>query len=249
MTSDNSSVLHVDKLSVGYGKIRVVHDVSFDVRSGEIFGLIGLNGAGKTSIIKTLIGLREPESGAATILGGRADDPRVRQSLAYLPERFDPPWFLTGFEFLRFSLRLYNRPYDESSVLSAISDLALDPKALRRRVQVLSKGMRQKLGLLGTILTGAPFLVLDEPMSGLDPLARVRVKESLMSCRAQGRTLFLSSHILSDMAELCDRVAILHDGRLIFCGIPSALLLQEGVSNLEQAFLSVIGASPARLSA
>lgn len=247
--SDKTAVLRVDGLSVGYGKLRVVHDVTFDVRPGEIFGLIGLNGAGKTSIIKTLIGLRPPESGAAVLFGGEPGDPHVRRSLAYLPERFDPPWFLTGFEFLRFSLRLYGRAYEDSVVLSAISDLALDPGAVRRRVQSFSKGMRQKLGLLGTVLTGAPLLILDEPMSGLDPLARVRVKESLMSCRSQGRTIFLSSHILSDLSELCDRVAVLHEGRIVFCGPPSRLLAQESETSLEQAFLSVIGASPARKSA
>lgn len=247
--SDSSLVLRVQDLCVRYGATQVVHNVSFDVRAGEIFGLIGLNGAGKTTTIKTLIGLRAPDLGTASLAGGDPSDPAVRRSLAYLPERFDPPWFLTGFEFLRFSLRLYGQVAEERAVLSAVESLALDPASLRRRVQTLSKGMRQKLGLLATVLTGAPVLVLDEPMSGLDPLARVRVKTLLADCRAQGRTVFLSSHILSDMAELCDRVAVLHQGRLVFCGSPGTLLDREKSSNLEQAFLSVIGVAPAAVCA
>lgn len=246
---DNVPILYVQELCVRYGATQVVHDVSFDVRAGEIFGLIGLNGAGKTTTIKTLIGLRAPDSGTAALTGGDPSDPSVRRSLAYLPERFDPPWFLTGVEFLRFSLRLYGQTLEDQTLLSAAESLALDPSSLRRRVQTLSKGMRQKLGLLATVLTGAPVLILDEPMSGLDPLARVKVKGLLTDCRAQGRTVFLSSHILSDMAELCDRIAIVHQGKLVFCGAPGVLLDREKGANLEQAFLSVIGVTPATICA
>ncbi len=241
MSEQGSAALRVEGLCVRYAKTRVVHDVSFDVRPGEIFGLIGLNGAGKTTIIKTVIGLRTPECGSTFLSGGDPSDPVARRALAYLPERFDPPWFLTGVEFLKFSLRLYGRTYEESAILEGAQGLALDPASLRRRVQTLSKGMRQKLGLLATVLTGAPVLILDEPMSGLDPLARARVKSLLTSCRAEGRTVFLSSHILSDLTELCDRVAVLHEGRIVFCGAPGALISRESASSLEQAFLSAIG--------
>jgi len=107
-------------------------------------------------------------------------------------------------------------------------------------VQTFSKGMRQKLGLLGTLLTGCPLLILDEPMSGLDPRARAFVKDMLRDVKAQGRTVFLSSHILSDMQELCDRVVVLHDTKFQFEGPPQGLLQVGQSDNIERAFLNVI---------
>src|SRR5690606_6663321 len=123
-------------------------------------------------------------------------------------------------EFLKFSLSLYQQPFDQDAIIRAADRLALGEEALRRRVQTYSKGMRQKLGLLGTILTNCPLLILDEPMSGLDPRARALVKEMIGEARAQGRTIFLSSHILADMDEICDRVAVLHDSEIRFTGTP-----------------------------
>ena len=213
-----SEILTLNNVSVSYGRLMAVRDVSLRVGAGEAFGLIGLNGAGKTSLIKCILGLREQQAGSIAVFGEPPASKAGRKSLAFLPERFDPPWFLTGMEFVKFSLRLYKRPFDEEAVTAAAERLALDTRALKRKVQTYSKGMRQKLGLIGTIMTGCELMILDEPMSGLDPMARALVKDMLVECGKQGRTIFFTSHILADMDEMCGRVAVLHEGELHFTG-------------------------------
>lgn len=232
--------LSIDHINVSYGKRLVLDDLSLNVASGEMFGLMGLNGVGKTTMIKSILGLRDPDQGKINIFGSDRLSMQSKQKLAYLPERFDPPWFLSGMEFIKFSLSLYKTPFNEAVVRDAAVQLALDPAVLKNRVQTFSKGMRQKLGLLATILTGCPLLILDEPMSGLDPRARASVKDMLQQVRAQGRTVFLSSHILSDMQELCDRVVVLHNTKFQYEGTPQGLLQVGQSDNIERAFLNVI---------
>jgi len=233
--------LNIDNISVSYDTVNdVISDISLQTNPGEFFGLIGLNGAGKTTLIKAILGLRSQSAGEISIFGNPCTDAQSKQNLAYLPERFDPPWFLTGIEFLRFSLKLYNQKVDDAVFYEYAEKLALDKAALKRRVQTYSKGMRQKLGLLGTVLTGCKLLILDEPMSGLDPRARTLVKDMLMEIKKEGRTIFLSSHILADMDEICDNVAVLHDGHIQFTGKPAELKKQTKCDNLERAFLHFI---------
>lgn len=232
--------LAIDRLSADYGHGPVIEDVAFEVGQGETFGLMGLNGVGKTTLIKILLGLMNASSGVAQIFGGATVSASSKERLAYLPEKFEPPPFLTGMEFVRFSLKLYNRPFSRDEVLAAADRLALDRAALDRLVGTYSKGMRQKTGLLGTILTGCPLLILDEPMSGLDPRARALVKDEIMACKRRGMTVFLSSHILADMDEVCDRVGIIHGRRLRFLGTPAELKKATGQEYLERAFLKII---------
>jgi ABC-2 type transport system ATP-binding protein len=228
------TVLSASGLSAGYGKNSVVKDITFDIQPGEIFGLIGLNGAGKTTLIKTILGLREPMGGQFTHAG--------KNRIAFLPERFDPPWFLSGFKFLKFVLKIYNKTITEEAAREKAALISLDPEALKRDVKTYSKGMRQKLGLLAAMSTGCDLIILDEPMSGLDPKARQEVKKLILNAKAQNQSVFMSSHILADMAELCDRVAVLHNNRLIFTGAPVALKKKGGDESLEKAFLNVIAA-------
>lgn len=243
-----TSFLNISSINAGYGKTNVLHDISLDIQAGETFGLIGLNGAGKTTLIKTILGLKDQASGAITVAGHKAGTDEAKKQLAYLPERFDPAWFLNAYEFMRFTLSLYGRKLDKAQADSMAQKLGLKVEYLPKRAQTYSKGMRQKLGLMATFLTGAPLLILDEPMSGLDPLARAQVKNLLIEARLQGRTCFLSSHILSDMEELCDRIAILHGGCIMFIGKPAELLAQQGKPQLEQAFLSLIGANTTQVA-
>ncbi len=239
------SALKIENLSISYGAKRVVHDVALDVRGGEFFGLMGLNGAGKTTIIKAVLGLRGAEAGDIQMMGQDAGNASARQVMAFLPERFDPPWFLSGMEFLAFSARLYGRKLDSGHVLEFADRLALDRAALGRRVQTYSKGMRQKLGILGCVVTGCPLFILDEPMSGLDPMARANVKDMLLELKARNHTIFFSSHILADMEEICDRVALLHEGTIKFVGTPAELKIAAQADNLERAFLRFIAAKNA----
>ena len=235
------STLDINNVAVSYDSVNnVISDITIQTMPGEFFGLIGLNGAGKTTLIKAVLGLRTQNSGQISIFGKPCTDLKSKKNLAYLPERFDPPWFLTGIEFLCFSLRLYNQKVDDVVFYEYAEKLALDRSALKRRVQTYSKGMRQKLGLLGTVLTGCKLLILDEPMSGLDPRARTLVKDMLMDIKKEGRTIFLSSHILADMDEICDNVAVLNDGHIQFTGKPADLKKQTKCNNLERAFLHFI---------
>jgi ABC-2 type transport system ATP-binding protein len=233
--------LSVRSVSAGYKGITVFDDVNFNVQSGEIFGFIGLNGQGKTTFIKTVLGLKDPVSGQISVLGASAGASAAKKNIAYLPEKFMPAWFMSGYEFIRFSVSLYGENVSSTQIDEMANMLSLDVNALSRKVQTYSKGMAQKLGLIATVLTGAPFLILDEPMSGLDPLARSNVKEMLLACKENGQTVFLSSHILSDLDELCDRLCVLDSGSVQYLGDPISLKKQEKKKSLEAAFLSVLG--------
>jgi|AntRauTorcE11897_2_1112592.scaffolds.fasta_scaffold03445_4 ABC-2 type transport system ATP-binding protein len=239
-TAQQKYAIRAKSVAARYDEGDVISGINFDVNRGETFGLMGLNGAGKTTFIKILLGLMEPSMGAVEIEGKTTIDPETKYKIAYLPEKFEPPSFLTGMEFVRFSLKLYKKDFNEQKVLQAADRLALDRAALYRRVHTYSKGMRQKIGLLGTLLTKCPLMILDEPMSGLDPRARARVKDEILSCRKRGITVFLSSHILADMDELCDKVGVIHDGKLKFVGTPKALKSKVGADYLERAFLTII---------
>lgn len=237
---DQEKILQVSNVDIVYGKTKVLDAVSLDIIKGETIGLIGLNGSGKTSLIKAILGLRPQTAGTISVFGQPPGNIQARAKLAFLPERFEPAWFLTGMEFLKFSLKIYGRPFDEDAMIAAAQTLSLDPAALKRRSHTYSKGMRQKLGLMGTLLTGCDLMILDEPMSGLDPRARTEVKDMIVSGKKKGQTIFLISHILADMDEICDRVAILHEGKMRYIGTPAEFKKLHKIDNLERGFLNFI---------
>lgn len=239
----DTAAIAVRNVAADYGQGRVVENISFELKAGETFGLMGLNGAGKTTLIKIILGLMEASEGSVEVFGQKTLGPEGKSRIAYLPEKFEPPAFLSGLEFIEFSLKLYRRSFKVDDVMQAADRVSLSRAALKRRVNTYSKGMRQKTGLMGTWLTECPLLILDEPMSGLDPRARAMVKDEIAACRARGMTIFLSSHILSDMDEICDRVAVLHDGGIRFTGTPQELKQKTGQEYLERAFLKSIEGS------
>lgn len=236
-----TSALKVSGVAADYGARRVITGIDFSVLPAETFGLIGLNGVGKTTLIKTVLGLKEYAEGHISIRGQDRMSEDSKNNIAYLPERFDPPWFLTGYEFVEFSLSFYKKTVTRDDVDLYADKLQLDKAALTRKMQTYSKGMRQKLGLLATFMTDCQVLILDEPMSGLDPMARSLVKNLFIEARAKGQTIVLSSHILADMDELCDRVAIIHAGVMVYLGTPAQLRAEMGGVSLEKAFLDCIG--------
>lgn len=224
-----------------YGGASVLQGVDLDVAPGELFGLVGVNGAGKTSLIKCLFDFVALDGGSIDIFGLSHREPAARRPLAFLPERFSPPYYLTGADFLRYMLKLQGLRYQSYAAADILDALELDHAALANPVRTYSKGMTQKLGLAACLLAHKDALVLDEPMSGLDPKARALLKAQLLALRARGGTAFFSSHALADIEELCDRMAILHDGRLRFVGTPAECRRIHGAASLEQAFLACIG--------
>lgn len=235
-----TATLSIESIHKSYGRQQVLNDVSMSLAKGEIFGLIGLNGVGKTTLIKTLLGLIDADKGQCRVMGHAPASVDAHKNLVYLPEKFYPSRLLTGREFLTFALSYYGLPYDHEKARGMAESLDLDPGKLTQRVGSYSKGMGQKLGLLSAFLTDVPLLVLDEPMSGLDPKARIRLKQMLIQSRNAGKTIFFSSHILSDIDEICDRIGVIAGGKLIYAGTPAAFKQVYPAATLEQSFLSAI---------
>jgi ABC-2 type transport system ATP-binding protein len=232
--------VRIEALTKCYGARRALDGVSLAVDAGEAFGLVGANGAGKTTLIRCLLDLVALDHGRVEIFGMAANRPAARRRLAYLPERFVPPHYLTGAEFLRALAALAGERYDEARAVRLVAELELEAEALARPARELSKGMTQKLGLAGCLLLERELYVLDEPMSGLDPAARVAVKTLLARLGREGRTLLFTSHVLADVDELCASIAVLERSRLRYRGAPQALCARYGEASLERAFLRCI---------
>lgn len=237
-----SLALNAEGLVKRFGTRLVLDDVSLSVPGGHAVGLVGANGAGKTTLLKCLLDLCHLDAGRITFFGQPGAAPASRRHLAYVPERFVPPHYLLGREFLQMTLSLAGEPYDPQRARSLLQDLELDPLVLERPVRQLSKGMTQKLGLAGCFLQPRALYILDEPMSGLDPAGRVAVKRVLARLHGAGSALFFTSHVLSDVQELCSSLAVLDRGRLRFRGAPDELRERHGAASLEQAFLDCIRA-------
>lgn len=223
-----------------YGAAPVLRAVDLTVARGEFLGLAGVNGAGKTTLIKCMLDFCGVDGGRIELFGLPHTEPGSRARVSFLPERFVPPYYLTGRDFLQFMLALQERRYVEADVRTMFEALDLDLGALVKPVRAYSKGMTQKLGLAACFLGERELYVLDEPMSGLDPKARACVKALLGRLKAQGATLFFTSHALADVEEICDRMVILHQGVPYFSGPPRALCDHYGETSTERAFLRCI---------
>jgi ABC-2 type transport system ATP-binding protein len=199
--------------------VRAVKGVSFQVRRGEIFGFLGPNGAGKTTTLKMLTGLIAPSKGSASIFGVEVPSPRSRDRLGFLPENPYIYPYLTPREFVELSGRLSGM---SGSLLRKRTEEVLDKVhvlyAADRQARRLSKGMLQRTGLAAALVHDPELLILDEPMSGLDPVGRKEVRDLIFEERAAGRTILFSTHILSDVEAICDRVTILREGTVVVAG-------------------------------
>jgi ABC-2 type transport system ATP-binding protein len=227
-------------LAKRYGALDALGGVSLEVASGEAFGLVGANGAGKTTLIKCMLDLCAPDSGSVAIFGIDRRVPQSRRRLAYVPERFVPPHYMSSREFIELMVRLAGTPFDPARTGVVLDELELARDVLDRPVRKLSKGMTQKLGLAASFLLERDLYVLDEPMSGLDPVARVAVKSVLRRLAAEGKTLFFTSHVLSDVEELCSSIAVLDQGKIRFRGAPAELCARYAEPRLEGAYMRCI---------
>lgn len=232
--------LSFDKVVKSYKKDVVLDGIDLSVNKGEFVALVGVNGAGKTTLMKSLLDFCEFDSGTIKIFGVDHHDPDARSRLSFLPELFLPPYYLTGRDFINYMSRLHGVELDDEKISAMFNMLDLGMDVMVKTVNEFSKGMAQKLGLAACFLSGKDLYVLDEPMSGLDPKARAQLKKYFLHMKSHGLTLFFSTHMLADVETLCDRIAILHHGRLRFLGSPAQCCEQFGADNLEQAYLKCI---------
>jgi ABC-2 type transport system ATP-binding protein len=228
--TDPGPVIETQNLRKIYPSLRVrlnlakavpaLNGVSLRVERGQIFGLIGANGAGKTSLVKILLGISRPTSGSARLLGGVPGDGAIRRRVGYLPEQMRVQDHLRAGSFLRLMGRLNSVP---SSILKRRIPELLEQVGLpgvTKPVKEFSKGMNQRLGLAGALINDPELLFLDEPTDGLDPLGRKEVRDLLARLRSQGKTVFLNSHLLSEIEMVCDQIMILNRGEVARTGTP-----------------------------
>jgi ABC-2 type transport system ATP-binding protein len=214
----------------GFGLVRkrVLHGISFSVRQGEIFGFVGPNGAGKTTTLKILMGLIHAQGGSATVLGHDISENEYRRHVGFLPENPDFYDFLTGTEFLNFYARVSGVPAKERSerVASLLEQVGL-AHAGDARLRTYSKGMLQRVGIAQAVVHDPDIVFLDEPMSGLDPIGRKEVRDLILRLNGEGKTIFMNTHILSDVEMLCHRVAIIVKGEIRYVGSSEEFLSSE----------------------
>lgn len=222
----------------------ILHAVSFSVKEGETYGLLGPNGAGKTTTIKLLLGLLRPDGGEACVLGRKAGHKEALREIGFLPEN---PYFyshLTGGEFLTFVGRLFGMGKAQikerkSYLLNLVSMTCEADKPMHK----YSKGMLQRLGVAQALMNDPKLVFLDEPMSGLDPIGRKDVRDILIGLKQKGKTVFFNSHLLPDVDELCDRIGILNEGKLVAEDEVKNINRGGGYRDLEDYFLSQVSKS------
>ena len=232
--------LTIDHVSRDFGDKHAVRDLNLTLAEGEVLGFIGTNGAGKTTTIKMLLGLLRPTEGTVSVFGGDPRDAAVRRRVGYMPEIAYYYPYLTARELLSFYGGICAM---DKAVIRRRSDELLEAvgltEAARKPLKTYSKGMLQRAGIAQALLPDPDLLVLDEPFTGLDPLARIHFRELLQSLRKAGKSIFFSSHELGETELLCDRVAILKEGHCFYDG-PASRIAGDGKQNLERLFLEVL---------
>jgi ABC-2 type transport system ATP-binding protein len=241
ITSLQETVLRVNHLTKDYPSVRALDDLSLEVIQGECFGLLGPNGAGKTTLIKILLNLISASSGTVSTFNQPVANESIREKIGYLPEKVRMYDFLMGREFLDFQGKLYGmKPgVRKEQVEKCLKTVGMSEDG-SRKIGEYSKGMVQRIGLAQALLNRPELLLLDEPAAGLDPISNKEMRDILLQLKEKGVTIFINSHLLSEIEMICDRVAILHRGRLVRTGTKQELtskeevieITVEGVNNL-----------------
>lgn len=210
----SENVIEIKDLTVYYGSHRGIVDVDLEIRKGEIFGFLGPNGAGKTTTLRVLMDIIRPSTGQASIFGldCQKEGVRLRERVGYLPGELSLPRNATGRRYLKIVDSLRTKKADPAYLREICARLDLDTS---RKIREYSSGNKQKLGLVSALMNKADLMLLDEPTIGLDPLVQQTVLEMVMEAQEEGRTVFFSSHILSEVQTVCDRVGIIRDGKLV----------------------------------
>ena len=204
----------------GRDKVRALDNLDLTIHRGEVFGLLGPNGSGKSTTIKLLLGLIFPSRGTASVLGEPAGSTVINERIGFLPEESYLYRFLNGEETLYFYGRLFKIPRKELKrrVPALLDTVGLDEKARKRKLREYSKGMARRIGLAQALINNPDLILLDEPTTGLDPIGTREMKDLIVSLKNQGKTVLLCSHLLADVQDVCDRIAILYGGELKVIG-------------------------------
>lgn len=236
---DNDSVIQIRNLSKiyrdfwGRKKVQALNSLSLDVKKGEIFGLLGPNGSGKTTTLKLLLGLLFPTEGEINVLGSPAHDVEKNERIGYLPEESYLYRFLNADETLDFYGRLFKMsPQVRKERKDALIERVGLQHARRRQLKEYSKGMTRRIGLAQALINDPELVMLDEPTSGLDPLGTKDMKDMILKLRDEGKTVVMCSHLLADVQDVCDRIAILYGGELKVIGSVSELLQEQDETQL-----------------
>lgn len=229
-----SLAIYADGLTKLYGGRVGCEKIFLSVPQGQVFGFLGPNGAGKSTLVKMLVGLIRPTSGSARLLGKEIGDLEARKRIGYLPENFSYHQWLTGRQLLEFHASLYKMDRrTRSRRIPLVMDMVGISGAAGQKVGTYSKGMRQRLGIASTLLPDPDLLFLDEPTSALDPLGRREVREIITGLKERGKTVFLNSHLLSEVEMVCDQVAFIKGGRIIAQGDPAEMGADRMVVELQ----------------
>lgn len=234
------SALSIKKLAYSISSTNILKNFSLDVHEHSYFAIAGANGAGKSTLIKLILGLIRPLDGDIKIYGYSNQDQRSRTRLIYLPEKFDLRKTITGWQYLKFVGSIYGISISKYLIENLAIKLGFLPDQLTLKVADYSKGMIQLLGLISCFMLKRDLLILDEPLSGLDPQARYCFKQLLRDEKAEGRTILYSTHLLADAEEICDQFGILHQGEMKFVGSPQRCLEIYQAGTLEQAYMHCI---------
>lgn len=214
--------------------VTALHQLNLSIPYQQIFGLLGPNGSGKTTTIKLILGLIFPTQGSVEVLGEHPQSPFVKYNIGYQPEEsyFYP--FLNAYEILHFYAKLYgmNRKKRKKRIQELLQLVGLKPKEAKRKIKTYSKGMTRRMGLAQALLNDPKLLILDEPTSGMDPIGSREFKDLLLQLRQQGKTILLSSHLLADVEDTCDTIAILYQGKKVKEGNVQQLLHSQNITQI-----------------
>lgn len=233
------SIITFQNIKKQFGKTTVLKGIDLEIKGGEIFGLLGVNGAGKTTLMRSLMHLLHPEAGTLSFKGKPLTSAHIQKHFGFLPENFVPPGNLTAEEFLNLLSWGLGVPAENVGRLLGLVELQ---RHKSKPIRTYSRGMIQRLGLCCALVKDPQVVVLDEPTLGLDPVGQKQVLDILGKLNAEGKTVFFSSHILSQIARVCTRVGVLHTGIISFRGTVYEILEKHKASFLEEAFLKEIGA-------
>lgn len=236
-----SQALSVSSISYSVAGLDILKALDLEVSEQQFYAIAGVNGAGKSTLIKLVLDLIRPSAGGAIRIFGRDNqDIQCRDQLAYLPEKFDVKKNISGRQYLDFVASVYHQDLGRDEIAGLAERLDFPPVRLDSPVGGYSKGMVQKLGLVSCFMLKRRLLILDEPLSGLDPRARYHFKEMMREEKTAGRTILYSTHLLADAEDLCDRFGILHDGEMKYQGTPADCMQRFKADSLENAYMSCI---------